>query len=436
MSRLALILFLTIFFLNACSVDKKNYNWLKSSKIKKEPEKTIIKELFRDEKNLDKEFNESLKINLSSQFQANSLKKKLENNIGRVNYDSSLKKISKFKFSKIDNFNQNQSEVIFDDENVIFYNKKGTIIKFDNSSKSIWEKNYYSKKEKKIKPFLFFAKDKNTLIVADNISKYYAINIVNGELLWSKNNSSPFNSQIKIYKDKLYIIDFENVLHCYSIKNGNKIWDFKSENVFIKSQKKLSIAISEGIIYFNNSVGDINALDANNGKLIWQLPTQNSQIYEDSFLLKSSDLVITKKTILFSNNRNEFYSINKRTGLLNWSQKINSSLRPTIVEKLIFTVSLEGFLIVMDRTTGSIIRVTDLFNVFKEKKRLDIIPIGFVIGAKDIFLTTNNGRLLVIDIKSGKTVKSIKIDGNQVSAPVIANKNLHIIKNDMIVRFD
>ena len=166
------------------------------------------------------------------------------------------------------------------------------------------------------------------------------------------------------------------------------------------------------------------------------MPTQNSQIYEDSFLLKSSDLVVTKKTILFSNNRNEFYSIDKKTGLLNWSQKINSSLRPIIVDKLIFTITMEGFLIVLNRSTGDIIRVTDLFNVFKEKKRLDIIPIGFMIGAKDIFLTTNNGRLLIIDIKTGKTFKSIKIDGNQVSTPIIANKNLHIIKDNMIVRFD
>ena len=47
---------------------------------------------------------------------------------------------------------------------------------------------------------MFFGKTKNILIVADNISKYYAIDINNGELIWVNNNSSPFNSQIKIYK--------------------------------------------------------------------------------------------------------------------------------------------------------------------------------------------------------------------------------------------
>ena len=435
MSRIALILFLIIFSQNSCSINKKNYNLFKSNEIK-EPKKVVVKKLFRNEKILDKEFNKNLKIDLSNQFKNNTLKKNLDNNIGRVNYDSPLKKLTKFKFSKIDNFSQNQPEIIFDDGSIIFFSNKGTIVKFNKSSKVIWEKNHYSKKEKKIKPFLFFAKNKNVLIVADNISKYYAIDIQSGDLLWSKTNSSPFNSQIKIYKDKLYVVDFENILYCYSIKDGNKIWSFKSENVFIKSPKKLSIAISENIIYFNNSVGDINALNAINGKLIWQLPTQNNQIYEDSFLLKSSDLVATKKSIIFSNNRNQFYSIDNKTGILNWEQKINSSLNPIVVDELIFTVSLEGFLLIINRISGDIIRITDVFNIFKEKKRSDIAPIGFIVGNKKIYLTTNNGRLLIIDIKTGKTIRMVKIDGNQISKPIIENKKLHIIKDNMIVRFD
>ena len=435
MSRLLLILFLIIFSLNSCSIDRKSGIWTKPSEIKKS-EEVVVRKLFRDEKNLEKEFNKDLKINLSNKFQSISLKKNLENNIGRINYDSSLKKFSKFKFSKINNFNQNQPELIFDDGNIIFFDKNGTIIKFDNLSKPIWEKNHYTKKEKKVKPFLFLEKSNNILIVADNISKYYGIDTRSGNLLWKRSNSSPFNSQIKIYKDKLYVVDFENILHCYSIKNGKKIWSFKSENVLIKSQKKLSIVISDDVVYFNNSVGDINALNTNNGKLIWQLPTQNNQILEDSFLLKSSDLVIEKNSIIFSNNKNEFYSINKKNGLLNWKQKINSSLRPIIIDELIFTVSLEGFLIVINGITGDIIRATDLFNLFKEKKRLNINPIGFTVGTKNIYLTTSNGKLLVVNIKTGKTNKMIKIDGDQISKPTIINKNLYIIRNNSIIRFD
>ena len=89
------------------------------------------------------------------------------------------------------------------------------------------------------------------MIVADNISKYYALDIDTGEVLWSKNNTAPFNSQLKIYKDKLFVIDYENVLRAYSINEGNEIWNIRTGNSLIRSQKKLSMVIIENKIYFN-----------------------------------------------------------------------------------------------------------------------------------------------------------------------------------------
>ena len=43
-----------------------------------------------------------------------------------------------------------------------------------------------------------FANDGNILLVADNIAKYFALDLKSGQILWSKNNLAPFNSQIKI----------------------------------------------------------------------------------------------------------------------------------------------------------------------------------------------------------------------------------------------
>ena len=71
----------------------------------------------------------------------------------------------------------------------------------------------------------------------------------NGELIWSKNNSAPFNSQIKIFKDKFFIIDFDNTLRCFSLKNGNELWNVKTQNSLIRSQKKLSMVIVDNVIF-------------------------------------------------------------------------------------------------------------------------------------------------------------------------------------------
>ena len=95
--------------------------------------------------------------------------------------------------------------------NFIYFDDKGNILKFGRDFQIIWKKNFYSKQEKKNKPILSFAVANNTLIIFDNLSKLYAVDLVTGNLIWSKNNKNPFNSQIKVF-DKSNLIKREIIL--------------------------------------------------------------------------------------------------------------------------------------------------------------------------------------------------------------------------------
>ena len=468
MNNIIKILFFFVFFTN-CSLNKDSKFWTKSQKIEeikkekvfkgtlvkecnrkfvikkcKEVRRGNIEEIFAKDKIFDSEFNPNLKISLYTKAINKSFFNNNDNNNGRINYQGNLKNISKFKFSKIDNFFQYSPEISFDNENIIFFDNKGTIIKFNDKSKLIWKKNHYSKNEKKQKPILFFANNKKVLIVADNISKYYALNIETGELLWAKNNTSPFNSQIKIHKDKFFVIDYENDLRSFSIKDGKEVWTVKTRNSLMRSQKKLSMVIVDEKIYFNNSLGDITAVNIEDGELLWQIPTQNSLVLDNGFFLKTSDIVADKDTLYFSNNQNEFFSIDINTGSLHWKQKINTHLRPTVIDNYIFSISLEGYLIIIDRVSGNIIRITDVFKNFKpkliefsrSKLRSEIKPTGFIVGRNNIYLTTDHGRLLVIDITTGITKNTLKLDNEKILRPSVVNKNFYIIKDNSIIKLN
>ena len=437
-----LIALLVFLFISNCSFNKKSKFWTATERI--EELKTKKEKIFVKEKNLNTEFNKSLKISLYSKAINNSFLNNFDNNNGRINYEGELKNISKFKFSKIDNFDQYDPTISFDKDNIIFFNNNGTILKFNKNSKLIWKKNYYSKKEKKQKPILLFANNENILVVADNIAKYYAIDIISGKLLWSKKNMAPFNSQIKIYKDMFFIIDYENTLRSYSIKDGSEIWKIKTANTLVRTQKKLSFVIVDNKIYFNNSLGDISSVDIRSGELIWQKPTLSDLIFDESIFLKTSDLIADKNSLYFSNNKNEFFSMNINNGSINWQQKINSNLRPTLIDKYIFTVSLEGFLIILEKDSGKILRITDLFKEYEkkylwseDKKLRDIIvPVGFIVGKNNIYLTTNKGKLHIISIKTGQTIRVLKIDRGKISRPFVANHNLFIIKDNSIIKLN
>ncbi len=430
-----IFLFICLTFINGCSLHKNSKFWTASQNIIEE-KNLDYKEIFVKEGAIVQELNSSLKIKFNKNINNNSSTHGYLNNDGRLNYDGDLKKSSRYKFSKIKNFYQFEPVISFNNKDIIFFDSKGSILKFDNNSKLIWKKNYYSKSEKKLKPILQFSNNKKFLIIADNIAKYYMLDLTNGNLIWSKSNLAPFNSQIKIYKDKFFIIDFSNTLRCFSIKDGKELWNIKTESSLIRSQKKLSMVIVDGSIYFNNSIGDISAVDINKGELLWQLPTQSSLIYESALSLETSDIIADSNTLFFSNNKNQFFSIDINTGSFNWKNKVNSNLRPSLIGNYLITVSIEGYLFIIDKNNGNIIKVTDIFNNFKPKKRDKIKPTGFIVGLNKIYLSTNKGRLLVIDIATGKTISILKIDNEKISRPFVHNRNLFVIKDNAIIKLN
>ena len=428
-------LLLILILISGCSLNQNSKFW-NQSKVIKEDKEIAYTEVFPKEEALKKEFNSNLKIKLSTSSVNNTFINNHLNNNRKLNFNGKLEKSLKYRFSKIENFDQYQPEISFFKDNVIFFDNKGSIMKFNDESKLIWKKNYYSKSERKLKPILQLVNNGKYLIVADNIAKIYMVDIETGDLIWSKNSLAPFNSQIKIYKDKFFIIDFSNTLRCFTLKNGKELWNVKTENSLIRSQKKLSMVIIDNVIYFNNSIGDISAVDIDKGKLLWQLPTQSNLIYESAFSLETSDIVTDKKTLFISNNKNQLFSIDVKTGSFNWENRVNSNLRSTIVDNFLFSISIEGYLIVIDKMSGNIVRVTDVFSNFKIKKRSSIKPTGFIVGLKNIYLSTSNGKLIVIDTETGKVISMVKIHNKKISKPFIQNKNLFLIKDNGIIKLN
>ena len=428
-------IFILLIFLNNCSLNSNSALWTKKTKIKEDKE-LKIKQIVEKEEILEKEFNTNLKIKLSDLKNENFYLERFTNNNGRSNYEGNLKSISRYRFSKIENFNQYEPEIAIDKNNIIFFDNKGNILKFDNKTKLKWKKNNYSKSEKKMRPILFFSISQNYLIVADTIAKYYMLDIDTGKVIWSKNNTAPFNSQIKTFKDKFFVVDSESVIWCFSIKDGSVVWSFKTEKPFIKSQKKNSLVIKNNKVIFNNSLGNITALDLYTGDLLWQTPTQKKAVYEEALFLKNADIIIGNNSIFVSNNKNNFFSINTDSGIVNWKQKINSELRPTFINNLVFSITNEGYLVIIDSETGNIIRSTNVLKNIKRKKIKKFKPVGFVMGKNNIYLTTSNGRLFIIDIANGSTKSILKIDREKISRPIILKENLFIIKDNAIIKLN
>ena len=432
MNRL-IILILTLFLLNNCSLNKNSRLW-QEKESDTVAQKNITK-LFTNSELVVEEFNPELKLDLNN-IKTNNKIIDNKNNYGSQSYDGSLSKIGNYKFSKLKDINKLNFKPILLDDGLIFFDNKGSIIRYNNNQKVIWKNNYYTKAEKKLKPKLHFLLDGENLFIVDNIAKYYSINVNSGKLNWSKTNTYPFNSEIKKFENKIFIIDYKNTLRCYNINDGSECWNLQTEDSFTISDSTFSLITIDETVVFSNSIGDITAVDIETGLIIWQIPTQSSSIINETYNFKISKLVSDSQSIYFSNNRNEFYSIDVKTGVINWKNEIYSNIMPIIIGNLMFSVSNDGYLYVIEKNKGNIIRITDLFKGYKKKKRKTIKPVGFAIGNTKLYLTNTVGQMIIVDLDSGNVVTTVKIAGDFTSRPFIFNKNLFVIKKGSIVQYN
>ena len=428
-----ILIYILIFsFLSNCSFNKNSKLWNKKE-IKIENKKNI-KRIVSKEKIIEKELNSNLKLDLSNVKYNTSLNN--YNDFGFQLYQGNLDYIGNFKFSRHGNDEFTKTNPVFFENGLIYFDNKGSILRFGNNKKIIWKKNYYTKLENKSNPKLTFNIYKNKLIVVDNISNLYLINLDNGNLIWKKNNNYPFNSEIKIHKDKFFVVDYLNTLKCYKLADGSECWNVKTEDAFTISDTKNSIIVINNTLVFNNSIGDITAVDINTGSIIWQTPTQSSKIKDKTYNFKISQIVSDGESVFFSNNNNEFYSIDLRTGILNWLNNINSSVTPIILNNLIFTVSKDGYFYVIQKKQGNIIRINDIYKNLQIKKFNKKEPVGFVIGKDFFYMTNMDGKLMKINLNNVKIVKIENISKSTVSKPIIFNKKLYVVRNGSILEYN
>ena len=433
-----LFFFITFLLLNHCSFDSKTGIWgdqkkerEKIAELERQQKEIIeIEQIYSSDALFQKEIQLSKKIVLSNPKKNSSwLTSSLNNqnfigNIYLEGIDKTFikKKVGKNKFK----IHKSTSQILNYNNKLTFSDDKGTIFNLDENGKVQWKNNIYKKNFKKIYKNLVISIYQNRVYVADNIGLIYALNLSDGKLIWIKNYGISFRSNIKVFGDKIVLIDQDNKIVCFSSIDGSLNWDIHSIPSFIKSQNLLSIAVSnDGYIFAITSSADVYKIDSNNGNIIWSRNTAGSLYANATDFFKSSEIILSNNRIFFSSGNNS-YMLNADTGSTIWKNDVSSSGTPIVDEENIFLVTENGYFIILNKNTGEIISSSNILNILKRKKQKTQIS-NFIMGSGKIYSVTLNGFLITSSAISGKTESYKKIKAMNPSGLIIVNNKLFIL---------
>ena len=198
----------------------------------------------------------------------------------------------------------------------------------------------------------------------------------------------------------------------------------------------LSLAISKkGFLIASNSSGDLLKINSENGKINWSLNTLPTSLKSETDFFKSSNVVLSDQNILFSTKKS-FFSYNLENGYSNWKIDVSAIDTPIISGNNIFFITENGFFVILDKNTGTILSSYYIFKVLKEKKRYTKIT-GYIMGSGKIYALTRNGYLIVCSASSGKVEKFIKISDPLSNSPIIYDGKLFIYtKNSKLIGYN
>ena len=440
-----LIFFLILILLVNCSFDSKTGIWTdeneRISELEREQNRIIntvkiysSEDIYIKEKALERKINLSNPIkHISWQMYGLNNQNFLGNTyLSGADYRFLKKKIGKNKLSK----SKIVASPLIYKNNIFLSDHKGTIFNINQEGQINWKQNIYKKMYKKIYKNLTLSIYKNNIYIADNIGFVYAIALDSGQLIWIKNHGVPLRSKIKIFNNQIFLINQDNRILSFDIKDGSLIWNVHSISSFIKSQNFLSLALSKtGDIIASTSSGDLLKVNSINGNIVWSLNALGFMSANSSDFFESSDIVIINKNIIFS-TKSEIFSFDLDGGYVNWQKKVSTIGTPIIDGKNIFFVTENGYFVIMDIDEGEILSSTNILKILKKRKQRTKIT-GFIMGSGKIYSVTLNGYLIVSSASSGK-VESFKEIGNKISsAPIINNGKLFIYTaNSRILGFN
>ena len=320
-------------------------------------------------------------------------------NINAVIFKS--KKLSKHVINK---------KILFDGDNVISTDVKGNITIYSvNSQKIFFKFNFYKKKYKKIKKSLNIILEDNIIYVTDNLGYLYSISYKEKKILWAQNYKKPLRSNLKIYKNKLFFSDQDNLMYIVNKLNGEKIKILPTEEVTLKNNFINSLTIDKDQLFYLNNFGSLYSISPVTNTLNWFINLNQSLDLNTSNLFYSNPLVLSKDHIFIATDP-YLYIVGKKNGSTLIKKNITSVVTPIVSANNLFLITKNNLLVSMNTKSGKINFSVDIsqkianFLKTKNKKSINVKSLSLVNNRLFIFLKNSyvvqfnaNGKILQIE---------------------------------------
>ncbi len=265
-----------------------------------------------------------------------------------------------------------------------------------------------------------------------------ALDQATGAVIWTSPVEVPIHGAPTVSGTRVYVVDVENQLYAFNVATGLQDWSYRGIPEPARTMRAASPAVTGDTVIAPFSSGEVVAVRASTGQSVWQQVL--SRTSRTSALSEIRDIaarpVISRGMVYAISHSGVLSAMDIRSGAPKWTLPIGGVSAPLPVGEVVYVVSKEGELTVVNRDSGLVYWTRNLnegrvrqegglFGFFDRTVRPSWS--GPILASNRLVLANSEGEVVAFNPKTGELLSTLKVGAPVYVAPSAYNGALYVL---------
>lgn len=277
------------------------------------------------------------------------------------------------------------------------------------------------------------AYERERVYVATGYGVVFALNAANGEIVWSQNIKIPLRAAPTVRGGRVFIVTVENSLVTLDARDGSTLWTHSGAQETASLLGNASPAVDSGIVVVPYTSGELYALRADTGRVLWQdnlVSIRRTDSVASLSQIRGRPLIDRGRVIAIS-HAGVMAAIDLRTGRRIWSRQIGGAESPWVAGEYVFTITNDNELIAVSRGDGKVLWVLGLPRFEDPEDQKDPITwTGPLLVSDRLIVAGSTGEALAVSPYNGRLLGAEELPDGIAVPPISAGGFVFFLADD------
>ena len=271
------------------------------------------------------------------------------------------------------------------------------------------------------------------LYVTTGFGQVVALDSRTGAVLWRVPLGAPLRTPPTVRGGRVFVLTVDNKLYALSAHDGSTFWKYSSISEVASLLGGGSPAVKQGVVVAAFSSGELVALKAETGRILWSdsLGSVRRTAEISSLAHIRGRPIIDRGLVIAISHGGLVTAIDLRTGQRVWDREIGGKESPWVAGDFIFLISNDSALICLSRKDGRIVWVSQLPRWTDEKDKYGAINwTGPILVSDRLIVAGSHGQALAVSPYSGRFMGEIEMPDKISVPPIAAQGSVFFLTDD------